>query len=373
MTPPVRFLALVIGGWAAVRALSLVPGTDAAQDRPREVSATSRTEPQDAPAHGASGEGPTPGGGDRALPGARSPRPANGWPVLGRRVAQPLRPAGGFRYGKGRSVLLAGAPPIGAGLVPAAAPDRAPRVAAVPRSRNGLFPEPALVSPLLPPASLSPIRPADRLSVDAWMLARRGDGAGALAAGDALLGGSQVGARWLYRVAGDAGAPLSLSARLSSPLRRSGAEAAVGVEWQPLARVPVRVLAERRARVSGTGRSAFALLAHGGVSELAVASGFRLDAYAQAGVVGARRRDLFADGGATLVRPLRPGGDGLAAGVGVWGGVQPGVARLDVGPRLATTFSAGGLRSRVSLDWRFRVAGDAAPASGPALTVAAGF
>jgi hypothetical protein len=33
----------------------------------------------------------------------------------------------------------------------------------------------------------------------------------------------------------------------------------------------------------------------------------------------------------------------------------------------------GETRSRVALDWRFRVAGNARPASGPALTVSAGF
>jgi hypothetical protein len=158
------------------------------------------------------------------------------------------------------------------------------------------------------------------MSADAWMLVRSGDGAGTLAAGDGLLGGSQVGTRILYRLAGEASAPLSLSARLSSPMRRNGAEAAVGVEWQPVAGVPVRVLAERRQRVAGTGRSAFAVLAHGGLSDLPVAAGFRLDAYAQAGVVGARRRDLFADGGATLVRSLGPAPDGPALGIGAWAG-----------------------------------------------------
>lgn len=212
-----------------------------------------------------------------------------------------------------------------------------------------------------------------RLSLDAWLLARTGDGAAALATGGALLGGSQAGARLLYHVAGDANAPVSLSARLSSPLRRDGAEAALGVEWQPTARLPIRLLAERRQRVNGTGRSAFALLAHGGVSDQPVAAGFRLDAYAQAGVVGARRRDLFADGGATLVRSLGGADNGLAVGVGAWGGAQLGASRLDVGPRVTTTIGVAGVRTRVSLDWRFRVAGDAAPASGPALTIGTSF
>lgn len=205
------------------------------------------------------------------------------------------------------------------------------------------------------------------------MLARGGGEASAVA-GNGLLGGSQTGARILFRVNEDVARPLSLTVRASSPLRRDGVEAAAGIEWQPFAGIPVRVLAERRQRLSGEGRSAFALLAHGGVSERPVAAGLWLDAYAQAGVVGVRGRDVFADAGATLVHPLnsdRP--DGLSIGAGAWGGVQPGASRLDVGPRLTTTLAAAGGRARVSLDWRFRVAGASAPASGPSLTVGTDF
>lgn len=187
-----------------------------------------------------------------------------------------------------------------------------------------------------------------------------------------VLGGSQTGARLLYRINRDTARPLWASVRIAAPLRRSGVEAAVGVEWQPAAGFPVRVLAERRQRVSGDGRSAFALLAHGGVSGVPVAAGFRLDAYAQGGVVGMQRRDLFADGGATLVRPL--GSErGVAVGAGIWGGAQPSAARLDVGPRITTTLGGAGLNARASLDWRFRIVGDAAPGSGPSLTVGTDF
>lgn len=202
------------------------------------------------------------------------------------------------------------------------------------------------------------------------MLARGGDEVAATAS-NGLLGASQGGVRLLYRVNDNVSRPFSLSARVTSPLRRQGAEAAAGVEWQPLAGMPVRILAERRQRVSGDGRSAFALLAHGGVSDRRVAAGLRLDAYAQAGVVGALSRDLFADAAATLVRPL--GAGQLAVGAGAWGGVQPGAARLDVGPRITTTLKVAGRSTRVSLDWRFRIAGVSAPASGPSLTMGTDF
>lgn len=204
------------------------------------------------------------------------------------------------------------------------------------------------------------------------MLARGGDDASIPSSG--LLGGSQAGARVMFRINDDVARPLSLSVRVSSPLRRTGVEAAAGVEWQPLAGVPVRVLAERRQRLIGEGRSAFALLAHGGLSGRPVMAGIRLDAYAQAGIVGARSRDLFADASATLTRPLNPDRtSGLAVGAGAWGGMQPGASRLDIGPRMTTTLAVPSGRARVSVDWRFRVAGASAPASGPSLTLETDF
>ena len=229
----------------------------------------------------------------------------------------------------------------------------------------------------LPGLPVSPTRAieqaATRWTASAWVLARGGSAPSAPRQG--LLGGSQAGARLSWRANDDTARPLSLTARLSSPLKRRGAEAALGVEWQPVRGLPVRLLAERRQRVAGEGRSAFALLAHGGVSDLAVGGELSLDAYAQAGVVGARNPDLFADGGATIAVPLGDAGlaGRVAVGAGIWGSAQPGLARLDFGPRVSTTIAAGGAPARVSLDWRFRVAGAAAPSSGPALTVATGF
>ena len=55
--------------------------------------------------------------------------------------------------------------------------------------------------------------------------------------------------------------------------------------------------------------------------------------------------------------------------------IQAGLhaARLDVGPSAMVSFRLGEAQSRVAVDYRLRVAGDAAPASGPALTFSAGF
>ncbi len=193
---------------------------------------------------------------------------------------------------------------------------------------------------------------------------RRGSGQ-QLATGGSL-GGSQVGARALFRLSDR----LALSGRVYSPLNRSdGAEAALGVEVQPFRRLPVRLIAERR-QALGEGRSAFAALVHGGVSDLRVAGPVSLDLYAQAGIVGLRSRDAFIDGAVRLGAPVT---NGLSIGAGAWGAAQPGVARLDLGPQATYRLPGIGQGARISAEWRFRVAGDAAPGSGPALTLATDF
>jgi len=94
---------------------------------------------------------------------------------------------------------------------------------------------------------------------------------------------------------------------------------------------------------------------------------FVLDAYLQGGLVGLKSRDLFVDGGATVTRPVF---GKFSAGVGVWGGAQPGLYRIDAGPRVTVAVRKN---VRVHLDWRQRLAGNAQPGSGPALTLATDF
>jgi hypothetical protein len=200
-------------------------------------------------------------------------------------------------------------------------------------------------------------------SLSAWAFVRRGVGP-QLATGG-MLGGSQIGARLSYRVRDR----LGVTARIYSPLANSrGAEAALGLEWQPLRSLPVRILAERRQAIGRDGRSAFAVQAHGGVSERRVIGPVRLDAYGQAGMVGTRSRDAFVDGAARLGIPAD---DRIGVGVGAWGAAQPGVARLDLGPEASYRLPELGMR--ISASYRVRVAGDARPGSGPALTLSSDF
>jgi hypothetical protein len=149
----------------------------------------------------------------------------------------------------------------------------------------------------------------------------------------------------------------------------SGAEAALGVDWKPLRRLPVHLLAERRQALGPDGRSAFAVTLYGGVSD-SPAGPFRIDAYAQAGIVGARSRDGFADGSLRVSLPL---GGRIRFGAGAWAAAQPGLARLDLGPQAALRLPVAGRSVTLAADWRVRVAGNAEPGSGPTLTLATDF
>ena len=54
----------------------------------------------------------------------------------------------------------------------------------------------------------------------------------------------------------------------------------------------------------------------------------------------------------------------------MWGGVQPGLYRVDAGPRLSMRVRNN---MRVHVDYRQRVYGNALPGSGPVLTLAGDF
>ena len=232
---------------------------------------------------------------------------------------------------------------------------------------RGGFSRPAPQSAPVPAAApvFIPQKHLDRLQLDTWAMLRREPGTGSLASGG-VLGGSQTGARLTYAF----DRRFAASLRASSPVGgASGGEVAAGVRVTPIPSIPISFTAERRQAVGkfSTGRSAFALFAEGGVYQRPLGWNLFLDGYAQAGVVGFRSRDLFADGGMTVSRPVY---DRFSAGFGVWGGYQPGLYRVDAGPRVSMR-----VRRNVSvhLDWRQRVAGTALPGSGPAVTLGANF
>ncbi|WP_397590790.1 hypothetical protein [Sphingorhabdus sp.] len=67
------------------------------------------------------------------------------------------------------------------------------------------------------------------------------------------------------------------------------------------------------------------------------------------------------------------GGAQLSAGGGIWGGGQSDIMRLDVAPSARAWVPAGPARLRIDASWRFRVAGDAQPGNGPAVTLSTSF
>lgn len=211
-------------------------------------------------------------------------------------------------------------------------------------------------------------------SLGSWVYLRQGSGraSGMIGAGS-QLGGSQAGLRLAYGL-GETG-PLRGYGRatvaIDQPKQR---ELAIGVAFAPVPRIPLDIAVEQRVALGREGRTALAAMIAGGVGDVALPAGFRLEAYAQAGVVGARRHDGFADGAVVVDR--RMGADDSARiriGALVAGAVQRGAARVDIGPRLTWKLPEVGKGSRIALDWRQRIAGDAQPESGVALTLATDF
>ncbi|WBO22521.1 hypothetical protein [Sphingomonas abietis] len=211
-----------------------------------------------------------------------------------------------------------------------------------------------------------------RWSGSAWSFLRGGGRASTSSLGG-QIGGGQAGARILYHL--DRAGRIAVAGRISAAI--GGArqtEAAVGLDWKPIALLPVHLMAERRVAIDHGGRNAWTLGAAGGVYDVRIAPGWRLDAYAEAGVVGARRQDLYADGAARIARSIALGGNmSLAIGGGAWGAAQPGATRIDIGPSATLRLPVAHHAVAVALDWRERVAGRARPGSGLALTVATDF
>lgn len=217
-----------------------------------------------------------------------------------------------------------------------------------------------------------------RWSADAWLL-RRGGGGGTLAGGlaPATYGASQAGAVLRYRLAPDSGHRPAAYLRTTATLNGSGEkEAALGLSARPFANLPVIAAAELRATAQPGGtRLRPAAMVVSEVPPFALPRKLRGEAYAQAGYVGGRHATAFVDGQLRVDRQVASIGRAeLRAGAGAWGGAQQGASRLDVGPAATMAMALGGSASaRLAVDWRFRVAGNAEPDSGPALTLSAGF
>lgn len=216
---------------------------------------------------------------------------------------------------------------------------------------------------------------ADRWSADAWLLLRK-EGAQSLAAGRPVYGGSQAGAVLRYHLAPASGhRPLAYLRTSQAIGGLPQSEAAIGVGVRPVPSFPVTVAAETRAFRSN-GKTSFrpAALAYTEFPPVDLPLGFRGDAYLQGGYVGGSFKTPFVDGQLRVDHGIVDADrTDLRLGAGAWGGAQKGAERFDLGPSASARLNLGGVPSRVSMDWRFRVLGDAEPKSGPAVTVVAGF
>lgn len=249
-------------------------------------------------------------------------------------------------------------------VLPADAPDDRPLAPGAP--------EPRIAPPVSDPGGGQPAS-MSRLQGSGWLFLRGGSGAVTPLSPQGRIGGGQAGVRLLYAI--DAAARIGASARLSRAVdgpRQT--EAAIGLDVRPLATPALHLTIERRIAIDRGGRDAWAAGVAGGVFAVALLPATRLDGYGQAGIVGARRRDLYADGAMRIGREVRAGDRAsLTVGGGTWGAAQPGAARLDIGPSAVLRVPVGPTTLAAALDYRKRVAGDARPGSGPAFTLGVDF
>ncbi|MGI8705842.1 MAG: hypothetical protein ACR2JJ_08640 [Sphingomicrobium sp.] len=367
MSAPLRFLALVVAGWMGVRVatLGIIPGFTVGYAKPPLRAPPSVIATQFAPLPpvepALAQQWPAPDALPAEYPVSAAPKRVPvpyytpyRYSVSAAAIPEPIRPRPHWQLASSQA---ADSPHFYTPIRPI---DDWPISQMAPAS----FPE-RRSSPVPPVLAQGPAEERlDRIQMSSWALLRGPPGPGGLAAGG-TLGGSQAGARLTYAF----NRWIAASLRTTSPIGGSrGAEVAGGIRVTPFRSVPFAITAERRQSISPHGgRSAFALFAEGGLYRQPMPLDFSLDAYVQAGIVGFSSRDYFADGAFAFTRPVY---GRFSAGFGIWGGVQPGLYRVDAGPRISFR-----IRDNIHAhaDWRQRLVGNAQPASGPALTLAADF
>lgn len=222
---------------------------------------------------------------------------------------------------------------------------------------------------------------ASKWALYAWTLYRQGSGQNALASNPSY-GASQAGAILRYRPLGNGRLAPEFFARASSALQTSQHILAFGASVQPFGFVPARLSLEYRRALGDDGRSGLAAGLAGGFSEDALPGQVKLDGYGQFGVVGTKRPDYFFDLQMVATKTVAQTSDyALALGGGIWAGGQSDALsvnnaltyRVDAGPRAALNLPIDQGFASLAVDWRQRVAGNASPDSGMALTLATDF
>ena len=370
MSNSIRFLGVAILAWAGIRAVSLgmIPGTqalafDAQAARPvkARLPAIQPTQlpPIEPLATAYPPSAPIPGYGPQASYAAYAGYPPySPYPIY---IPVPTGYSG--RSSPPQIVYLDRSPAMPAEInVYGSSP---PMIESVPAAPTAAIPVPERKStPSFGEIKVPKLlKLPERMSISSWATMRNRAGSDSLANGG-MLGGSQAGARLLWRF----NSHLSGSLRTSAPINsQRGVEVAAGLRYQPFAKWPVALTLERRQAFRDYGQSAFAAFAEGGLYGRPMPWNSSLDAYFQGGVVDFNNLDWFVDGQAAVTRPVWRG---LSAGFGAWGGAQPGLSRLDVGPRASIRI---GPQMRVHLDYRHQLLGNATPGSGGVVTLAGDF
>ena len=386
---PLASLALLLAGWVGVRAAVWEPpfglpgrvATAAMAGRGEPLAGLAQPVVDPVRNRAELGSPPATGSALVALPPVLATAREPVMPLI-RTAPEPLAPE-----------LVVPAPlEFAPAAVPLAIPATPPRLAAAHQllylaalGRLPLPPGLALLAaspkPVAAPPPMLATAAVPRWSGDAWVLLRRGSGGLAAASGFPAYGASQAGG--VIRFALAPASPRAPQAYLRVSRAIGGfaeSEVAAGLSARPFASVPLRLLGEARVQRSGGGtrfRPAASLVSE--LPPVRLPLGIAGEAYAQVGYAGApigarHGATPFFDVQAVVDRKLAGAGPAeLRLGAGVWSGGQKGAARLDLGPRASLRLDTAPARSRLALDWRFRVAGEARPGSGPTLTFSAGF
>jgi hypothetical protein len=232
----------------------------------------------------------------------------------------------------------------------------------------------------LPALPKSP-RP-DRWSLDAWAFWRQGSGSSLAASGQLpSYGASQAGAILRYELAPSGTVrPRAYVRGYSSLVGNTEQELAAGLSAKPIKSVPLRVHAEGRALQSGGRTNArAAAFVTTEIPPVRLPAGFAAELYGQAGYVGGRSATPFADGQLHVMRTAasfdlaRANDTRFKIGAAAFAGAQKGARRVDIGPSMRIETRIADTPARLSVDWRQRIAGDAEPGSGLAVTLSTRF
>lgn len=232
------------------------------------------------------------------------------------------------------------------------------------------------------PIALTSKSDADRWSLDAWAFWREGSGAEVRTPGGVpTYGASQAGAVLRYAISpNSATRPRAYLRAYSSLQGDTEQEVAAGLSARSLKRLPLRLHVEGRALHSGGQTSArAAAFVTTEIPPVKLPASLRAEVYGQAGYVTGASATPFADGQLHIMREMA--GFDLAAakdtkfkiGAAAFAGAQKGAKRFDIGPSVRLETHIADTPARLSVDWRQRIAGDAEPGSGLALTLSTRF